>query len=380
MFRLISFHPLRYTASGMPQLTLLVLLALSLGGCGAPPPETGLYFPSDDAWESVDAASVGWDQAALDETLEFANAQRSSGVVMLLNGRILAEQYWDVATDPADERNVFRAMVAGKDSDGRNIEDVASAQKSVIAFLAGVAEGNRQLDLEAPVSQYLSEGWSKASPEQEAAITVRLLLSMASGLSEGLEYAGPAGEVWMYNTPAYSQMVGVLEAVTGKELNQLTSEWITSKIGMRDSKWWDRPWAPQVNTIGFTTSARDLARFGLLILANGKWGDVDLLGNPTYLDRALSASTAINESYGYLWWLNGGKTLGGGRNNTKTRPGPLIPAAPDDLVAAQGALNRKCYVAPSLGLVVTRLGDNPPAGGSFNQELWTRLMKAVPTS
>ena len=360
------------------------MLVFVLWGCADRPQaasvETDLYFPSDNAWESVDAASVGWDQAALDETLEFAKAQRSSGVVILLNGRILAEEHWDVATDPAEVRNNFRAMTAGEDAHGRNIEDVASAQKSVIAFLAGVAEGKGQLDLAAPVSTYLSEGWSKASPEQEAAISVRLLLSMASGLSEGLEFAGPAGEVWMYNTPAYSKMGAVLEAATGKELNQLTSDWITSKTGMGDSKWWDRPWAGAGagNTIGFITSARDLARFGLMILAGGEWAGEDLLGNPTYLGRALSASTTMNESYGYLWWLNGGKTLGGGRNNTTSRPGPLIPAAPDDLVAAQGALNRKCYVVPSLGLVVTRLGDNPPAAGKFNQEFWTRLMKAVP--
>ena len=247
--------------------------------------------------------------------------------------------------------------------------------------MTGVAEGKGLLDLEAPVSKYLGEGWSKSSPKQENGITVTHLLSMSSGLSESTEYAGPAGEVWMYNTPAYSRLFGVLEAATGKQLNDLTSEWLTSRVGMRDSKWWDRPFAINAaNRIGFTTSARDLARFGLMILAGGEWDVDDLLGNPTYLSRALSPSQSINESYGYLWWLNGGKTVGGGRNNTKMRPGPLIPAAPDDLVAEHGALNRKCYVVPSLRLVVTRLGDDPPVKDRFNQEFWTRLMRAVPGS
>jgi len=38
--------------------------------------------------------------------------------------------------------------------------------------------------------------------------------------------------------------------------------------------------------------------------------------------------------------------------------GPLIPTAPPDLVAALGAVDRKLYVVPSLGLVVTRLGNS----------------------
>ena len=140
----------------------------------------------------------------------------------------------------------------------------------MISFLTGVAEGKGLLDREAPVSKYLGEGWSKSSPKQENGITVTHLLSMSSGLSESTEYAGPAGEVWMYNTPAYSRLFGVLEAATGKQLNDLTSEWLTSRVGMRDSKWWDRPFAINAaNRIGFTTSARDLARFGLMILAGG---------------------------------------------------------------------------------------------------------------
>ncbi len=56
----------------------------------------------------------------------------------------------------------------------------------------------------------------------------------------------------------------------------------------------------------------------------------------------------------------------------------LIPAAPADLVAAQGARDRKLYVVPSLNLVVSRLGDNGSRdGSSFNDALWERLIRAA---
>ena len=62
------------------------------------------------------------------------------------------------------------------------------------------------------------------------------------------------------------------------------------------------------------------------------------------------------------------------------KSGKLSPSAPDDLVAALGALGRKVYVVRSLGLVVTRTGDNSDLKGEppFDNEFWKVLMKAAP--
>ena len=366
-----------------------------MAGCSSAPkveettsaePATQLYFPPDSGeWERIDPASAGWDLEALEAVLEYAGQQRSSGVVILLKGRILAERYWEVEMPPWEVEPPpavidYIGLTAGKDESGHVIEDVASIQKSVIAFLAGVAERKGLLDIEQPASKYLGQGWSRARPEQEAQIKVRNLLSMASGLDEDLAYMGTPGELYMYNTPAYSRTVTVLEKVTGMDVNAYTSKWLTSRIGMQDSRWWTRssevmvPWA---NVIGFVTTARDLARFGLLMQAQGNWDGEDLLQNPDYFERMLSPSTVANPSYGFLWWLNGGDRWVMGRQNTEAREGSLVPPAPDDLFAGLGALGRKVYVVPSLRLVFTRLGDQPPEK-EFSNEIWKRLMKAAP--
>jgi hypothetical protein len=49
-------------------------------------------------------------------------------------------------------------------------------------------------------------------------------------------------------------------------------------------------------------------------------------------------------------------------------------------VAALGALGRKVYVVRSLGVVVTRPGDNSDQKGeaAFDEAFWNALMKAAP--
>jgi CubicO group peptidase (beta-lactamase class C family) len=371
----------------MSRIATLCLIALALLLVGAAPllaataadAATSLYFPpATGAWETAAPDALGWNTAALDAALDYAGAQRSSGVVVLHRGRILAERYWDVAPDPKDPQDRIHRMTTGKTADGHAIEDVASMQKSVMSLLAGIARGKGLLDFEAPVERYLGAGWSKATPEQERAITVRHLLGMTTGLATDGSYEAPPGTRWLYNTPIYAKSVQIVEKASGLTVDQYTRQWLTDPIGMRDSKWTPRPWtnepgASEGNTIGFSTSARDAARLGLLVLAGGRWQGEDVIGDPRFLAEALSSSQSHNPSYGLLWWLNGkAKSPQGG----KIVDGPLIPTAPPDLVAAQGALGRKIYVVPSLDLVVTRLGDEPAK--DFNVELWRRLLAAAP--
>jgi CubicO group peptidase (beta-lactamase class C family) len=365
---------------------LLALIALSgrLHALEAPPaqgvtPAAALYFPTSDAtWQTVTPASVGWNAEALRAALEYAGDQRSSGVVILHRGRILGERFWKLERAPDDPLDRVHKMITGRTADGQVVEDVASVQKSVLSLLAGIARGRKLLDFEAPVSRYLGEGWSKAAPAQEAAITVRHLLGMTTGLAMDGSYEAPPGTRWLYNTPVSSKIVQILERASGLEVDEYTRQWLTDPIGMSDSRWTARSWIEEAgagdgNTIGFSSSARDLARFGLLVLADGRWNRHDVLADPDYLSEALTSSQTHNPAYGLLWWLNGKPRLGPGGKLL----GQLVETAPSDLVAAQGALGRKVYVVPSLGLVVTRIGDEPPAK-DFGVDLWRRLMAAAP--
>jgi CubicO group peptidase (beta-lactamase class C family) len=259
------------------------------------------------------------------------------------------------------------------------IEDVASVQKSVVSVLLGIAQEKGLLRISDPVSKYLGNGWSKAPPDKESRITLRHLITMSSGLTEKLEYEAPPGTKWRYNTRAYALTREAIAAAAKMDSDRLTKQWLTERIGMADSGWRPRPRVGGreiANLLGFATTARDLARFGLLMLADGVWKGNVILRDREYLRESLSPSQQMNPSYGFLWWLNGHPraTPGGGKSARW-----LIPDAPKDLVAAQGALGRKLYIVPGLGLVVTRLGDAPEIKGQedFNNGFWKRIMAAA---
>ncbi|MEW6303918.1 MAG: serine hydrolase domain-containing protein [Verrucomicrobiota bacterium] len=353
-------------------------LAAFFWACAAPAAEPQLYFPpAKGDWETIAPAKAGWDAGKLNEALELAGQRKSSGVVVLHRGRIMAERYWKADDSPGAKGKDYSLRVKGTDAVGGAIEDVASVQKSVSAILTGIAQHKGLLRLDDPVHKHLGQGWSKALLTQEEEITIRHLLTMTSGLTEDLTFEAPAGKRWRYNSAAYARTMDVVAAAAKKSANDLTREWLTGRIGMNDSAWAERPGLGAkgaLNPRGFTTTARDLARFGLLILANGRWQDQTIIADREFLHDALHPSQELNPSYGYLWWLNGQKEVARGAG--QRAKGPLIPGAPPDLVAALGALDRKVYVVPSLDLVVTRLGN--AAGAGFDNEFWKALSAAAP--
>jgi CubicO group peptidase (beta-lactamase class C family) len=153
--------------------TPLHLFAALLLSAPCLPAKKSIYFPPiDGQWETVDPASAGWDQAKLDKLISSVGDQKSSGLLILLNGKILAEKYWPEDNYKTDGFRGVRMML-GETKDGQSIEDVASAQKSISALIVGIAQEKGLLSINNPVHKHLGKGWSRATPEQEDKITVK---------------------------------------------------------------------------------------------------------------------------------------------------------------------------------------------------------------
>ena len=345
-----------------PILAAAVTL-LTLDGCMA-----GRTSPT----RTLDPARSGWNTAALEEVAAYVQSQKTTGFLIIQDRKVIYEHNWPL---PPEAATFAANFTHGTDRRGALQEDVASAQKSFIAFLAGVAIDERLLDISKPVSDYVGPGWSKATPDQEKAITVRNLMEMSSGLTEALAYEAPPGTKFFYNTPAYAIMKPVLTAAAKSELGTITQAWLTQPAGMTDTLWRLRPaaFADVGNPTGLYTTPRDMAKLGQLVLDHGIAADGKRVVSDAQL-TALFQPSPTNPAYGRLWWLNGSSyTL---RPTDRREETALIPAAPADLVAALGAQDRKIYVVPSRKLVVVRTGQAAPDKG-FDQQVWLRLMKAM---
>jgi CubicO group peptidase (beta-lactamase class C family) len=307
------------------------------------------------------AASPALAATAMDDLLAYAQAQKTTGFLVIRDRGTVVEKNWPAPADAAQ----FRAGFAYEtNADGALLEDVASQQKSFVAVLCAIGEDKGLLDVRKPVTDYIGPGWSKASPEQERAIRVVDLLTMSSGLDVRFGYAAPPGSVFLYNTPVYAVTKRVLEAAAKASLEALTADWLTGPAGMKDTAWRKRPavFGDVGNPTGLVTSPRDTARMGQLVLDGGRAEGGRRVVSEAAL-AAMFAPSAANPAYGRLWWLNGG-------------PAPRFPAAPADMVAALGAMDRKLYVVPSRKLIVVRMGP-AATDKDFDHQLWLRLNKAL---
>ncbi|MDP2290210.1 MAG: serine hydrolase [Actinomycetota bacterium] len=309
------------------------------------------YVPVAGEWSTVTAADAGYSEAGLAAVVELVGTSNSDALVILAEGRIVAEQYWREAT-------------------ATTVRDVASVQKSIVSTLVGLARSRGLLVLDDPVSEFLGDGWSNASVVDERIIRLHHLLTMTSGLDpRTLRTAAQPGIVWDYNTDAYQKLRQVLEVVAGTDINSLTLDWLFRTIGITT----ESPWRSRARAVdatgdelwGLRLTARDMARFGLLAMRNGHWAG-EQITEPGWFAEAWTP-IPLNANYGYLWWLLGGSGRTGGQG-------------PADLVAALGAQDQKIYVAPSIGLVLVRQGDAAAqvteAGSDFDAALVSALMRA----
>jgi CubicO group peptidase (beta-lactamase class C family) len=366
----MNHHPVQRHLRRALRLAVALLIVGATLACreDAPtaPTAASLYFPPSDGspWQSVRPVEAGFDSAALASALDWAGTQESFGIVVLWRGRIVAERYW-----------------AGWTSNTRG--PLFSAGKSITSALVTqmIAEG--KLSLDTSVSAILGAGWSRATTG-ESAITVRHLMAMASGLNDSLQRVVAPGATFYYNNPAYYQLFGVLSEVSGLTVPQLAASRIFTPIGMTRALAIENTDTGEPGYV-FAASARDFARFGLLLQAGGRWNGAPVLTDSAALRQSRQYAGTDNLSYGWLWWLNGGAShRTPGPYLLPTNAGPLIPSAPSDLVAALGLDDKKLYLVPSRELVIVRLGDrapvagpgSPEAGSSFDNEFWTRLSAA----
>ncbi len=249
--------------------------------------------------------------------------------------------------------------------------DVFAVQKGLVALLFGIAAEAGLVDLDDPINHHLEPGWTRLGPSDEAMLTVRTLLSMTTGMSDDLSAEGVINRTWRYNNVAYNYLKKILCQHTDLTLNELTEQWLAAPLGMQATRWIEREQRlPDGRPLtGLASTADDQAMLGHLVLERGR----DIVP-AWFIEEMTRPGSEENPAWGLCWWNNrANRFMVPMRSGT--REGPIVPAAPDDLIAARGAGENGLYIVPSLDLIVARTAA-PGAGavrGSFERPLWELL-------
>jgi CubicO group peptidase (beta-lactamase class C family) len=335
-------------------MALVIVAGLVLTGCvwpGSTPtalPGAAVYPGADWAW-AESPESVGWSSAKLAVAQAYAERIGSAAVMIVDDGVVVAA--W------GDLTHKYQCH---------------SMRKSLISALYGIYVADGKIDLTATLKEL---GIDDRTPltEVEKTATVAQLLSARSGVY--IEAAGEApamkamrpargshepGTFWYYNNWDFNALGTIFDQLSGeKNIYAAFGKRIADAIGMQDYvpdelHYYYEPYSRHPY-YGFRMSTRDLARFGLLFLRNGRWSDQQVV--PADWVRESTASHSVigpQSGYGYLWWTGEGT---GGLPNVDEGPGSYY---------ASGAYGQNVIVMPSRDLVVVHRVDSD-AGDSVDE-------------
>ena len=319
-----------------------------------------MYFPpiNSNTWETESISKLGWNETQLNPLLTFLEEKNTKSFIILYNGKIVVENYFN-------------------NHNSNSVWYWASSGKTLTSTVVGIAQDENLLDISNKVSDYLGNGWTTAPLLKENLISSKNLLSMNSGLDDNLgddvspsnlKYIADAGERWAYHN-VYIKLQDVIEKSTNQSFTSYFNLKLRDKIGMTGL------WRNTGDLSVYWSNSRSMARFGLMILAEGKWNETQIFSK-NFLNEATNTSQQINKSYGYLWWLNGKSSYHLPQSQFEFQ-GTLIKNAPIEMFAALGKNDQKIYIIPSKKLVIIRMGDAASSSNfalsTFDEDLWGKI-------
>ena len=238
---------------------------------------------------------------------------------------------------------LFEDYASGWNADKPHL--LASGTKSFCGVMAACAVHDGLLALDEKVADTLIE-WK--DDKRKSQVTIRQLLNLCSGID-----GGDNGTV-----PSYKRAVSMANATAGRVLDP-----IGMKVGF-----WRKDADDNINLpAGAFLTPREWVKFGELVRLVGKWNESEIVP-AAVLAECFMPSTA-QPSYGMTWWLLGrgdeDSTEAANGRNIAPKVKRLIEERrklsfqpPADTVAAMGKGKNRCYVIPSLEMVVIRMGDS----------------------
>lgn len=315
-------------------------------------------FPQEDWIKVENPESVGWSSSKLEEARRLAEMRRSEALMVIDNGKLIAA--W------GETRRKFY---------------VASIRKSYLSTIFGYYVDGKTISLNATLNDYGIDDKVNPLTSEEKKATIRQLLTSSSGIylpsaasDSELPPRGSTkiGEKFVYNNWDFNALGTVFEKRTGRKIYEVFDEKIAKPIGMQDFFWqtdgrYDFSSVSEHPAYHCDMTARDMARFGLLVLKKGQWNGKQIIPNE-WLSEITKSQIVVPDSYGggsygYMWWVNDGGAFASG-------------GIPTDGFSAQGNWSQIILVIPSKNLVIVHRAYNRKINGNNLLEIFKLILDA----
>ncbi len=244
------------------------------------------------------AQNATTDSAKLTRLLERGKETHSDAVIVIQNGKVLAEEYF------------------GKP---KGAVYVASAGKSLTALAIGkLLDEGKIKSLDQPVSDFYPE-WLQGNKKL---ITVRMLLNHTSGIQNvpnasieierksppvnaiklalAAELSNAPGTNFSYNNKAVGLLGGIIEKASGKRMDAFFEEAFYKPMNIRAYDWIRDEDGNPAAYGAFSLEPMGFAKFGLLMLGGGQFEGKQILSR-AFVEEAVKPNPLFTAG-GLLWW------------------------------------------------------------------------------
>jgi CubicO group peptidase (beta-lactamase class C family) len=209
---------------------------------------------------------------------DFLNAVDTSGVefhsfMFIRHGKVIAEGWWNPYGP--DYKHIMY-----------------SASKTFTATGIGLAIAEKRLNLSDKVISFFPSSLPDTLSQFMKDMTVRDLLMMSTGQDAEPRRAqnddwirsflskapvSKPGTVFKYNNTATFMLSSIVQQVTGETLFNYLQPRIFKPLNMRGIDWDLNPQGINLGMIGLRLRTEDMAKFGLLLMQQGKWNGKQLI-------------------------------------------------------------------------------------------------------
>jgi CubicO group peptidase (beta-lactamase class C family) len=274
---------------------------------------------------------------------------------------------------------------------GDDLQKIRSCTKSVTSLLIGIAlDHHKDVDIEQPVFNFFPEYGSLKSGGREE-IKLKHILTMTAGLewddypsemfktNDCFRYilsrpmANKPGEKFNYNSGGSVLLGGIIQFLEAKKPLAFAKEFLFTPLGITKYIW-----ESHKNNIlrcgeGLSLRPRDMAKIGLLILNDGKWGNKQVVSKEWIRE---STKPHVQESkffnYGYQWWHHS-------RNNLQWWKEPNAASPKEhDLITALGYAGQYIMIIRDLNLVIVTTASDFESGTMARSKIPMVIEDIVP--